>query len=124
MSPGQVQEIHDLILADEPGLAGRADMGKLEGALERVENLKLYVEIDDVFDHAAMYAISLARGHVFTDANKRTALVTALTYLKQQGFTVERNPELEQIMVDVAKGSIERSDLADLLFSLAHRQPN
>ncbi|AXT49096.1 type II toxin-antitoxin system death-on-curing family toxin [Chromobacterium rhizoryzae] len=119
MLPGQVQEIHDLILEDEPGLAGQADPGRLEAALERVENLKLYVDLDDVFEHAAMYAIALARGHVFADANKRTALVTALTYLKQQNFTVERNPELEQIMVDVAEGKIERADLADILYSLS-----
>ncbi|OQS42469.1 death-on-curing protein [Chromobacterium haemolyticum] len=119
MQPDQVQEIHDLILEDEPGLHGRADAGRLEAALERVENLKLYVQLDDVFEHAAMYAIALARGHVFADANKRTALVTTLTYLKQQGYTVDRNPELEQIMVDVAEGKIERSDLADILYSLS-----
>jgi death-on-curing protein len=30
--------------------------------------------MNDVFDVAAMYAVAIARGHVFNDANKRTAL--------------------------------------------------
>jgi death-on-curing protein len=29
----------------------------------------LYGQLSDVFDIAAMYAVALARGHVFNDAN-------------------------------------------------------
>jgi death-on-curing protein len=29
----------------------------------------LYRQLSDVFDIAAMYAVALARGHVFNDAN-------------------------------------------------------
>ncbi len=61
----------------------------------------------------------LARGHVFNDANKRTALVTALTYLSLQGFDIPRDDVLEEIMVDVADGSLEQKDLSELLYSLA-----
>ncbi|MDE1714943.1 type II toxin-antitoxin system death-on-curing family toxin (plasmid) [Chromobacterium amazonense] len=118
ISAEQVVAIHEAILKDEPGLHGRTDIAALEGAMARVENLKQYEGVDDVFEHAALYAIALARGHVFSDANKRTALVTCLTYLEIQGFPLKRSQTLEDIMVEVAEGNIERSDLADILYSL------
>jgi death-on-curing protein len=115
----QVIEIHDLILRQEPGLAGGHGIGPLEGALARVESRMLYAQLDDVFEIAAMYAVALARGHVFNDANKRTALLTALAYLSVQGFDVPRSAALEDVMVDVAEGTLRERELADLLFSIA-----
>ncbi|MCG9059790.1 type II toxin-antitoxin system death-on-curing family toxin [Laribacter hongkongensis] len=114
-----VIEIHDAILEDEPGLIGLPDIGKLEGALARIDNQREYAGIDDVFEIAALYAVALARGHCFNDANKRTALVTALTYLDLQGIEIRRSAKLEDIMVDVASGSLPPDRLADLLFTLS-----
>jgi death-on-curing family protein len=78
--------------------------------------------LDDIFVIAAMYAVALARGHVFNDANKRTALVTALTYLSIQGIDLPRSDELEDMMVDVASGDLELMDFSELLYSLAARE--
>ncbi|GAA5786606.1 type II toxin-antitoxin system death-on-curing family toxin [Chitiniphilus shinanonensis] len=113
-----VIEIHDLILEQEPGLRGQHDVGPLEGALARVDNLIQYQQMDDVFEIAAMYAVALARGHCFNDANKRTALVTALTYLDLQGISIPRCDLLEDIMVDVAEGSLTQMELASLLYAM------
>jgi death-on-curing protein len=66
-----------------------------------------------------MYAVSIARGHIFNDANKRTALVTALTYLKLQGIDVSRDPGLEDTMVDVAEGTIDAEAFANALACIA-----
>jgi death-on-curing protein len=115
----KVIEIHDFILSQEPGLHGGHGRGPLEGALARIENGINYADIDDVFEIAAMYAIAIARGHVFNDANKRTALVTALIYLGTQGVEIERTDALEEIMVDVAEGTLNLNELADLLYSLS-----
>ena len=65
-----------------------------------------------------MYAVAIARGHVFNDANKRTALVSALTYLETEGVSLGRSPQLEDIMVDVAQGLVSEQELADILYSL------
>ncbi|MDC7690514.1 type II toxin-antitoxin system death-on-curing family toxin [Vogesella indigofera] len=119
ISPQLVIEIHDTILSDEPGLCGMPHIGKLEGALARIDNKILYQGIDDVFNIAALYAEALARGHCFNDANKRTALVTALTYLDLQGVELIRSQKLEDIMVDVASGQLPPEQLADLLYTLA-----
>lgn len=118
ISAQKVIEIHDEILRSEPGLHGDHGVGALEGALSRIQSRLEYENMDDVFEIAAMYGEALARGHVFNDANKRTALVTALTYLALQGFEVPRTDALEDLMVDVAKGEVERSYFADLLWSI------
>lgn len=66
-----------------------------------------------------MYAVAIARGHIFNDANKRTALVAALTYLKLQDINVERNARLEDDMVDVAEGGLDVQGFANILASIA-----
>ncbi|QDQ28435.1 type II toxin-antitoxin system death-on-curing family toxin [Chitinimonas arctica] len=119
ITASKVAEIHDLILATEPGLQGDHGIGPLEGALARVENRIEYEALDDVFEIAAMYAVALARGHVFNDANKRTALVMALTYLSLQGVDMPRSEVLEDIMVDVASGELDHDELTVLLYSIA-----
>jgi len=115
----KVIEIHDLILSLEPGLHGDHGIDALEGALLRISSRIHYEDLDDVFEIAAMYAVALARGHVFNDANKRTALVTALTYLSLQGYDIQRDDVLEDIMVDVAEGKLNQTEVAELFYSLA-----
>lgn len=120
INPRVVVQLHDAILEMEPGLAGMHDIGPLEGALARVDNKIRYEGMEDIFDIAAMYAVAIARGHCFNDANKRTALVTALTYLDLQGVVILRSAKLEDIMVDVASGALEVTVLATILYSLAN----
>ncbi|TCP09424.1 death-on-curing protein [Crenobacter luteus] len=114
-----VIDIHDFILSEEPGLQGHHDPGRLDGALARIDHRIVYDGLDDIYEIAAMYAVAIARGHCFNDANKRTALVTALTYLDLQGISLTRSAKLEDIMVDVAEGRLEPAELADLFYSLA-----
>lgn len=119
----KVIEIHDLILSTEQGLRGDYGVGKLDGALSRITNMVQYEGMDDVFEIGAMYAVAIGKGHVFVDANKRTALVTALTYLSIQGFDIPRNRQLEDIMVDVANSELDYRELADLLYSIYVAEP-
>ncbi|SIT47131.1 Death on curing family protein (fragment) [Paraburkholderia ribeironis] len=66
-----------------------------------------------------MYAVAIARGHIFNDANKRTALVAALTYLKLQEIDVQRDARLEDLMVEVAEGVLQVQEFANILASIA-----
>ncbi|AJY33065.1 type II toxin-antitoxin system death-on-curing family toxin [Burkholderia pseudomallei] len=113
--------VHDFILSREPGLDGHTNRGALEGALGRIENRIHYEGLEDVFEIAGMYAVAIARGHAFSDANKRTALVSALTYLLVEGYEVARTQALEEIMVDVAKGQLNYLDLANIFSTLARQ---
>ncbi|SPB18831.1 putative phage death-on-curing protein [Caballeronia novacaledonica] len=113
--------VHDHILFAEGGLPGygQAGIGGVEAVLARVENHAYYAGLDDIFGIAAMYAVAIARGHVFNDGNKRTALVCALAFLDLEGYDLPAGPEIEvqlvEIMVEVAQGKVEREDLADYL---------
>lgn len=123
-----VIEVHDAIvheLGGLPGLAG-GSQDRLESALARIENHAAYAGVNDVFGIAALYAVAIARGHVFNDGNKRTGLTCALAYLLQQGIDIQEFGGLEDVMVAVAEGSVEAEDLADLfsaLWDLASETP-
>lgn len=112
--------IHDEIIREFEGLDGFAHAGRggVESALARVENHITYQEVDDVFAIAALYAVAIARGHVFNDGNKRTGLTCALTYLLQQEVFIPEMPLLEDVMVDVAEGKIDYEVLAELFSAL------
>lgn len=112
----RVIEIHELILSTESGRHGDYGIGPLEGALARISNMVAYEGMEDVFDIAAMYATALGRGHVFVDANKRTGLVTALAFLSIQGIDIPRDEQLEDMMVDVADGTMDYKDFSAMLY--------
>jgi death-on-curing protein len=117
--PELVRELHDFILSSEPGRAGERDAHTLDGALGRVANTIEYDNVEDVYEIAGLYAVAIACGHAFVDCNKRTGLVTALTYLDLQGIKVPRNQILEDVMVDVAKQQLGYRELGVLLYSFA-----
>lgn len=112
--------IHDEILVDLGGLPGfaAAGIGGVQSALARVENHAYYNGVDDVFAIASLYAVAIAKGHVFNDANKRTGLSCALTYLKRQDILIPKIQALEDVMVDVADGTVEHEALASYLSTL------
>lgn len=94
--------IHQTVLADEAGLKGRADMARLDGALSRIANWRQYENLEDIYEIAALYAQAIAKAHAFPDGNKRTALLTMLTYLDLQGISIAadwiRNRHIKQPM--------------------------
>jgi death-on-curing protein len=118
---GFVVTTHDEIVKEFGGLAGFAGGGidTVRAALARVDNHAYYAGLDDVLGIAALYAEAIARGHVFNDANKRTGLTCAISYLEQQGFTVRRDPILEDLTVMLAEGTMKRDDFAWALGLLA-----
>jgi death-on-curing protein len=110
-----VEILHDEVL--NPGeLPGRARDKSLEGALARVENRLAYGMIEDGFDRAAMYAVAVATGHCFNDANKRTAFRAMDAALAFNGAPVEWDTvEVGDVIVRVAQGHMEADALASWL---------
>ena len=90
----RVIEINAFILATEKGMKGASDVGKLQGALARVDNAIVYEGLDDVFEIAAKYASSIANAHALSDANKRTGLAVALEYLSLNDYELLQDNEL------------------------------
>lgn len=118
LSAKEVIVIHDLVIEEGGGLPGDHGLNAIEGALSRVMNHMAYAQMDDVFDIAAMLAMSIARGHIFNDGNKRTALMSAITYLDREGIKLKTSMQLEAVMVDVAQGELDEKELSGIFFAL------
>lgn len=110
-----VLSIHEQILSTERGLKGSVDLGKLDSALNRIDNWQTYENTDNIFDIAALYAVAIAKAHAFSDGNKRIAMVTMLSYLKTQGVIIKENIGLDDIMVLVADSKISIDELSVFL---------
>lgn len=67
--------------------------------------LQLYDEdaYPSIIEKTAIYMIQLVKRHVFQNANKRTALVASITFLKMNGYDFSMSNELaENLMVEIA----------------------
>jgi death-on-curing protein len=115
LTPEQVEQFHDAVL--NPGeLAGRARDKSLEGALARVDNRLGYGLIHDAFDLAAAYAVAIAQGHCFNDANKRTAFRSMQAVLVLNGTRLTWDTEeTGQWIIRVAQRQAGEAELADWL---------
>ena len=122
---GFVVAVHDGIIERFGGLPGFAGggVGAVEAAITRIENHAFYAGLGDVFGIAALYAEAIARGHVFNDGNKRTALTCAITYIESQGLIVLDDPLLEDATVYLAQGIWDCDTFAWCLTLLA-RNPD
>lgn len=110
-----VEAIHDEVL--NPGeLPGMAMNKSLDSALARVDNRIAYGMTDDLFDIAAIYAMAIAQGHCFNDANKRTAHQSMDAFLDLNGVQITWSAEeIGQKIIALAQGLIDDGDLAEWL---------
>ena len=115
LSVDLVIDIHDSVL--NPGeLTGLALDKSLAGALARVDNRLAYGMIDDAFDLAAAYAIAVAQGHCFNDANKRTAFRTMEVALAFNGIQIAWTAtEIGPVIIRATQGLLDEGELAHWL---------
>ena len=107
--------IHNAVLNDGE-LTGLALDKSLEGALARVDNRLAYGMIEDAYDLAAAYAITIAQGHCFNDANKRTAYRAMQTCLDLNGLPFPDNEaEIGPVIIRAAQRLLDEGELADWL---------
>ena len=107
-----VLAIHEEQLAEHGGAEGVRDMGLLESALARPQNLLAY-RSPDLADLAAAYAAGIARNHPFVDGNKRTAWVVAETFVELNGVEIAADDAgAYETMLSLAEGRIDESAFA------------
>ena len=98
------------------GSPGIRDEGLLESALERPRNRWHYEPDSDLATIAAAYGYGLARNHPFVDGNKRVAFQVMYVFLGLNGVTITASePDVVQLMLGVAGGSIDEQALAEWL---------
>ncbi|MEN8246625.1 MAG: type II toxin-antitoxin system death-on-curing family toxin [Thermodesulfobacteriota bacterium] len=112
-----VLAVHEQQISEHGGLMGIRDLGSIDSALRRPQNLILYSD-PDLFDLAAAYGFGLARSHGFMDGNKRTAYVVTRLFLVLNGLDVNA-PAIEKVVTfeKVGKGEIDQKELASWLRS-------
>lgn len=110
-----VLALHEEQLAEHGGAAGIRDSGLLQSALARPVNLAAYGE-PDAAALAAAHAFGIARNHPFIDGNKRTAAVSALLFLAQNGISWEiGEAELVVMTLALAAGELTEVEVASWL---------
>lgn len=107
-----VLALHEEQLAEHGGGAGARDLGLLQSALARPQNLCAYGE-PDAASLAAAYAFGIARNHPFIDGNKRTAAVVSLLFLDINGcqFAIS-DAELVVMVLALAAGELTEEAVA------------
>jgi death on curing protein len=106
---------HDAQLAEHGGASGIRDMGLLESALARPQNLHAYGETDPC-RLAAAYAFGIARNHPFVDGNKRTAFLAAYVFLRVNGLDLTADEVSVTVsMTTLAAGETTEPGFADWL---------
>ncbi|WBU49636.1 type II toxin-antitoxin system death-on-curing family toxin [Kosakonia pseudosacchari] len=115
ISAEEIVRFHDRLLQATPGVAGMADPGRAEALLYRVLNRYEYEGINDIWMLAAMHLLAIARGHIFNDGNKRTALFITLLFLRRNGIELASNPAFVDLTVRAAAGQLSLEEIANQL---------
>lgn len=103
---------HGEQLAEHGGAAGVRDLGLLDSALARAENLAAYGD-PDVAALAAAYGFGIVRNHPFVDGNKRAALITTELFLALNGFDLMvDDAECVVIILALAASEIDETEFA------------
>src|SRR5262245_34294148 len=112
--PDAVLIFHDQQIEEHGGPTGLLDPRKLESALARPQNYWNYSEPQpDLAYLAAVYACGICQAHAFVDGNKRTAAVTAITFLLLNGRDFDPpEHELVAVMMRIASGKIDEHEVA------------
>lgn len=108
----EVLAVHDRQLAEHGGAAGVRDIGLLETAIARPQQLHAYGD-PDIFDLAAAYTFGIVQNHPFVDGNKRTGFITGILFVELNGrrFTASE-PDATQAVLDLAIGEMSEGEFA------------
>ena len=126
ISAQEVIEFHDRLLARDCGVEGMPEPGRADAIIHRVLNMHPYQGLSDLYDLAAVYWVAVARGHIFNDANKRTAMLVTQIFLKRNGVilpdAIKAKKELVELTVKAATGEMKYQELAAELKRLVNNE--
>lgn len=119
VSSQEVIEFHDRLISRDGGVPGMAEPGRADAIIHRVLSMHHYEGVTDIYDLAAVYLVAIARGYIFNDANKRTALFAAQVFLKRNSVQIISSrisfDEMQIITVNAAMGEYTWKMISDPL---------
>jgi death-on-curing protein len=113
----EVLKFHDEMIDRFGGPAGVRDLSLLESALAQPEMAVFDNEVyKTIIEKAAAYIYFVIKNHPFIDGNKRTGLVCAIVFLKNNNIEVQENFEsLYNFAIEVAASKIEFQEIIQYL---------
>ena len=119
----EVIEIHKNQIELYGGNHGIRDLSLLQSAIAQPEaSFGGEFLHKDIFEMAAAYAFHICQNHAFLDSNKRAALASALVFLKFNNISLDDLAQkLYNAMMALAKGQLEKKDLAGILQRLERK---
>jgi death-on-curing protein len=116
--------LHDRLLALDGGADGVRNVGLLQSALARPQQLHAYGDAPDALDMATAYTVGIARNHPFLDGNKRTAFVVGVLFLELNGHRFTATEEdATQAVLGLAAGTIDEASFTRWLRANVGRSP-
>jgi death-on-curing protein len=109
----RVLAIHSRQILEHGGVDGVRDMGLLESAIARPQNLVAYQPDSDIAAIATAYGAGIIRNHPFLDGNKRTGYVVLEVFLVLNSYKLTATQqEKYRVVLGLADGSLDDEDLA------------
>lgn len=111
----EVLAIHDYQIQRFGGTHGVLNLALLESSISRPEtNISGVDMYPSPFEKAAVLAYSVIKNHPFLDANKRTGLHVALTFLELNNIKIDVKPKsLVKLGLDIANGKMSLEEVAE-----------
>lgn len=111
-------EVHDYIIEVSGGLHGNRDIALLDSVLEHIQNDMYYPSFHSKLTHLVF---SVNKFHAFNDGNKRASISLGAYFLELNGYDYCVNTfmlQMENIVVWVAEGKIDKDLLGEMVCSL------
>jgi death on curing protein len=124
LTVGEVLALHSDQIHRYGGRPGIRDLTLVEWAVATpaaaFAGQRLHTTISEM---AAAYLFHVVRNHPFLDGNKRTGLITVLTFLGLNGQRLEAEPDrLTELVVGVADGRVTKPEVS--VFVQRHLRPS
>ena len=112
ISASDVADLHEAVI--NPNESQGVPCNKsLDAVMARIDNRLTYGMIDDVYEMAACSGCYIAVGHVFNDANKRTAMAAVDISLAINNITlIYDTREAGDMIIRAAQGLVDEQELA------------
>ena len=109
-----VIRLHEKSIERFGGAPGIRDKNLLESAVVQphVVIFKQYAH-DDIFHMAAAYAFHIIKNHAFVDGNKRTGILSALTFLERNNYSIMTDSDsLYELALSIAQSHVNKDEIA------------
>lgn len=112
-----VDAIHEDQRQQHGGNTGVLNDGSIESALARARHQFEYSgKKTDLLERAACYIFGIAKNHGYADANKRTAYMVGLTFLRINGIRIDASAhDVLRLMIDVATDVSDEAAITEWL---------